>query len=100
MQKSSIYHAYIYFIFFVKVLFLLAIIGYIYAKKFYPEHSEKVKAWKDFLENIFIMLMAILVIYLFSHNSIIIEREERLLFVIFGVIIASHAYRGIFPTTL
>jgi hypothetical protein len=93
MQKTALYHGYVYFVFFVKVLFLLAIIAQLYAKFYAPEKLEDAKSWKDYFENIFIILMAVLLLYLFSHSHVNIEREERILFVIFAIIIILHTYR-------
>ena len=93
MQKTAFYHGYVYFVFFVKVLFFLAIIAQLYAKFYAPEKLEDAKSWKDYFENIFIILMAVLLLYLFSHSHVSIEREERILFVIFSIIIILHTYR-------
>jgi len=93
MQKTTLYHGYIYFVFFVKLLFLFAIFAQIYARFYAPDKLETAQSWKDYFENIFIILMAILLVYLFSHSSVRIEREERVLFVIFAIIIILHTYR-------
>lgn len=72
---------------------MFAIFAQIYATFYAPEKVENAKAWKDYFENIFIILMAILLLYLFSYSHVSIEREERILFMIFAIIIILHTYR-------
>lgn len=93
MQKTTLYHRYVYFVFFVKLLFLFSIFAQIYTAFYAPDKLEDAKSWKEYFENIFMILMAILLLYLFSHSSFTIEREERILFMIFAIIIILQTYR-------
>ena len=82
------YTMYLTFIIIVKFAFLILAVSHIYLKVKGEEHSEtdkKIEYWKEKLEFIFILLMALLLIYLFSpHKSIMITSETKLLLRLFG----------------
>ena len=97
---------YIYFIFFIKIIFIILAIVNLYLKKQIPvEEKEKNKSdkikkqvktqqnieyWKTHIELLFKFLMSILLIYIFNprQNRIhLINYEAKLLFFLFGIIL-------------
>jgi L-asparagine transporter-like permease len=90
MEKFDIY---IGFIIFIKVGFVILAITHLYLKFKHEEHSEtdkKIVFWKERLEFIFIILMAVLLIYLFkpdSDRSMLITHETKILLYLFGFIL-------------
>ena len=87
MQTVSSYYLFIMLIFVIKLLFFLSIIGVIYAKMFDKRDIVIAKEWKRIFENMFMLLMALLIVYLFQSNTIKIGKEEHLLFMMFASVI-------------
>ena len=102
----SLLNNYIFFIFFIKIIFVILAIMNIYLKKQIPvEEKEKNKSdkikkqvktqqnieyWKTHIELLFKFLMSILLIYIFNprQNRIhLINYEAKLLFFLFGIIL-------------
>ena len=84
---------FIYLIFAVKICFISMSITHIYLKVKGETDSDldkKVFYWKERFEFIFILLMAILLIYLFNprmERNVIINGETKLLLYLFGVVL-------------
>ncbi len=103
---------YIYFIFFIKMIFIILAIVNLYLKKQIPveekenqetqdnkktdkikkqlETQKKIENWKIHIELLFKFLMAMLIIYIFSprYNRInLINYEVKLLLFLFGIIL-------------
>jgi len=87
MQKVSAYFMFIALIFVIKLLFFLSILRVIYAKMFDKADISRAKEWKRVFENMFMIMMALLIFYLFQKNTITIGKEEHLLFMMFGSVI-------------
>lgn len=87
MQKVSAYFMFIALIFVIKLLFFLSILRVIYAKLFDRGDINRAKEWKQLFENMFMILMALLIFYLFQKNTIKIGKEEHLLFTMFATVI-------------
>ena len=102
----SLLNNYIFFVFFIKIIFVILAIMNIYLKKQIPvEEKEKNKSdkikkqvktqqnieyWKTHIELLFKFLMSILLIYIFNprQNRIhLINYEAKLLFFLFGIIL-------------
>ena len=96
------FHMYILLIIVVKVGFVLLAISHLYLKLKNKNDSKKDKAivfWKDRLEYIFVLLMAILLIYLFNprnDRSVLIDYETKILLYLFGFILLITAKWSIF----
>ena len=77
----------------IKLGFILMAISHIYLKSKGEEDSDldkKFKYWKERFEFIFIILMAILLIYLFNpryNNQVVIDKEMKILLFLFGIIL-------------
>ena len=103
---------YIFFIFFIKLIFIILAITNLYLKKQIPveekenqenqenkktdkikkqiETQEKIENWKKHIELLFKFLMSLLLIYIFNprYNRIhLINYEAKLLFFLFGIIL-------------
>jgi hypothetical protein len=87
MQKVSSYFMFIALIFVIKFLFFLSILRVIYAKLFDKGDINRAKEWKRLFENMFMILMALLIFYLFRKDTIKIGKEEHLLFMMFATVI-------------
>ena len=87
MQKVSAYFMFIALIFIIKLLFFLSILWVIYAKLFNKGDINRAKEWKRIFEHMFMISMALLIIYLFQKNTINIGNEEHLLFMMFASVI-------------
>ena len=102
---------YIYFIFFIKVIFIILAILNLYLKKQIPlekrenkktdkikkqiETQQKIENWKLHIELLFKFLMSMLIIYIFNprYNRIhLINYEAKLLFFLFGIILVVTAH--------
>lgn len=87
------YDLYITFIILLKIGFILLALTHVYFKFKHQEHSptdEKVLYWKERIEFIFIITMALLLIYVFnprSNNLELIDKETKILFYLFGFIL-------------
>ena len=92
MYKLSPYHAFVALIFVVKILFFFALLAVIYARLTNHIHIEKAKKWKHHLEYVFMMLMALLILYLFQKPTIKISREEKLLFIMFAIVVIINSF--------
>jgi hypothetical protein len=97
MNKYTMYLA---FIIMVKVAFLILAVLHIYLKVKGKENSEtdkKIEYWKERLEFIFVLLMAMLLIYLFNpHKSVVLTSETKLLLHLFGFFLVITANWGDF----
>jgi hypothetical protein len=106
----SFLDTYIYFIFFIKIIFVILAIVNLYLKKQIPveekdknksdkikkqiETQQKIEYWKTHIELLFKFLMALLLIYIFNprQNRIqLIDKEAKLLFFLFGIILVATA---------
>ena len=87
------FNMYVSFIFFIKMGFILLAISHLYLKIKHKDHTpvdEKIIYWKKKVEFIFMILMAILLIYLFNprtNRSIMIDYETKVLLYLFGIIL-------------
>ena len=99
MNKLSIY---IYFIIFLKLIFMILTITNLYKKIKHQENTESFKTinfWKHRIEFVFVALMSGLLIYIFNPtaNRInLINYEVKLLFYLFGFILLITAKWDIF----
>lgn len=84
---------YITFIFLIKIGFILMALIHIYLKvkgKSDSDLDKKIIYWKERFEFIFIVLMAILLIYLFNprkDRGIFIDKETKILLYLFGFVL-------------
>jgi len=84
---------FIYLIFAVKICFISVSISHVYLKvkgKTDSDLDKKFIYWKERFEFIFILLMAILLIYLFNprmERNVIINGETKLLLYLFGIVL-------------
>ena len=89
----SYFHSYIYLIIFVKLLFFTFAISNLYMKakgKKYSNLNKVIEFWKERIEFIFEILMAILIIYLFNprqDHKTLIDPHVKMLLYIFGFIL-------------
>jgi hypothetical protein len=96
------FNIYITFAFIVKLIFIVLALTYIFIKTKGKENSSlaiKIKYWKERVEFIFTILMAILLIYLFSpraNRTIMINHEAKLLLYLFGFVLLITAKWGEF----
>jgi len=96
------YHAYVFFIIAVKVLFIIFALTHLYYKVKGEEDSKSDKKavfWKERLEFVFITLMAGLLIYTFnprSNRELKLDYETKLLMYLFGFILIITAKWDIF----
>jgi cytochrome bd-type quinol oxidase subunit 2 len=87
------YDLYIYLIFTVKICFILMAVSHIYMRvtsKTDSDLDKKLVYWKERFEFIFILLMAILLIYLFNPRTdriVMIDGETKILLYLFGFIL-------------
>jgi hypothetical protein len=93
---------YLTFIIIVKVSFLILAAAHIYLKvkgKANSETDKKIEYWKERLEFVFVVLMAMLFIYLFNPHtgkSILITSETKILLYLFGLFLLITANWGDF----
>ena len=82
------FEKYVKFVFIIKILFAIFLVLDLYFQ--YKGKSDKrIVYWKERIEFVFIVLMAIMVMYLFyprSTKPIVIDFETKLLLFIFGII--------------
>ena len=96
------YNIYVTFIFLIKIGFILMALLHVYLKFKGKEQSnldKKILYWKERFEFIFIALMSILLIYIFNprtNNSILIDKETKLLLFLFGFVLLITAKWEIF----
>lgn len=93
-ERSNIYLVFIFYIIFLKIVFLIASTGDLYLKFFdktkHPGVEEKFNYWKERTEFLFIACMsALLLIMFFPHHrkEWKLNREERLMLYLFGWIL-------------
>jgi len=84
---------YIYFIIFIKIIFILLAITHIYLKikgETGSDLDETIVYWKERIEFLFVILMALLLIYVFnprkSHINLL-NKEIQILLYLFGFIL-------------
>jgi len=103
------YNLYIVFIIMIKVVFILLAVSHIYLKAKGQEHSEldeTILYWKERVEFIFVIGMAILLIYLFNPRRkipITIDNETKVLLTLFGFVLIITAKWSLFfkePSTM
>lgn len=98
------YKVYIIFIFIIKIGFILLAVSHLYLKakgKEYSELDEAILYWKHRFEFIFIVGMALLLIYLFNpmkNRTTMIDYETTLLLYLFGFLLIITAKWGLFFT--
>jgi len=96
------YNLYIVFIIMIKVGFILLAVSHLYLKANGEEHSEldeKILYWKARVEFIFVIGMAILLIYLFNPRRkipITIDNETKIMLTLFGFILIITAKWSLF----
>ena len=84
---------FILFIFIVKIAFITLAVTDIYLKikgNGKTNLANKIKYWKERVEFVFVILMALLLIYLFSpraNRSSMIDYETKILFYLFGIVL-------------
>ena len=107
MKIEHILIVVIYFIIFIKVIFLISALGHLFFSKFNAksqqsiELNEKFTYWKSRSEFVFTILMAILLIFIFSprHNhQKYITKELGILLYLFGFILIITADWNVFFT--
>lgn len=87
------YDLYIYLIFAVKICFILMSTSHVYmrvAGKMDSDLDKKFIYWKERFEFIFVILMAILLIYLFNPGKdrmVMIDGETKILLYLFGFVL-------------
>lgn len=87
------YDIYVSFIFLIKIGFIVLSILHVYLKvkgKAQSDFDKKILFWKERLEFIFIILMAILLIYVFNprvDRSVLVDNETKILLYLFGFIL-------------
>jgi hypothetical protein len=96
----------IYFIIFIKIIFLIMVLSHLYLEKFSKNEDLKVKYsyktlyWKERTEYIFIICMAILLIFIFhpwsNHIHRYMTNEIKLLFYLFGWVLIITAHWSLF----
>jgi len=99
-MKYSFYSAFIIYVIIVKIAFIFLSITKIIVKHRNPTNTkviETLEFWRERTEFIFIICMAILLIYLFHPGAKIqIDGETQILLYLFGVILLITAKWGIF----
>lgn len=99
-MKYSFYSAFIIYVIIVKVVFIFLSITKIIVKHKNPTNTklnETLEFWRERTEFIFIVCMAILLIYLFYPGAKIqIDAETQILLYLFGVILLITAKWGTF----
>lgn len=96
----TLYSTFVTFIIILKVIFVLLSIAKIVVKNRKPENTklvDKLQFWRERIEFIFIICMAILLIYIFYPGSKkLIDQETKFLFYLFGFILLFTAKWGTF----
>lgn len=100
---DSILPPFVYFIIFIKLIFLLMALSNIYFDKISKNNKldEKTIYWKDRTEFIFIICMSILLMVIFNpmyNNERLLNKEIKILFFIFGIILIISANWNVFIT--
>ena len=97
MKGEQFVRWFVVFIIMVKVVYSLAYYGHIVISNtsdtFIEEYDELILYWKHVSEFIFILSMSVLLIYyffpqhVFIQKPIVVDKETRLLFILYGVIL-------------
>ena len=96
------YNLYIYLIFAIKIGFILMASSHTYMKvtgKIDSDLDKKFVYWKGRFEFIFVLLMAILLVYLFNPTRkgiVMIDGETKMLLYLFGFVLIITADWGVF----
>ena len=107
MKTKNILNLYIYFIIFLKIIFILLALADFIIKHFYSTNANlmamesKISYYKKRIEFIFIICMVFLIIFIFSprHNRLIyLTKEMTILFYLFGFILLITADWDLFLT--
>ena len=86
----SLYELYLYLVFIVK----LSVLFFFIQNKFYP--SNTAEKHLSFTEDVFNVLMSLLIIYLFhpfSANPIFVDRETKIFLFIFAALTLLHTFK-------
>ena len=99
LQLNTIFYYFIYFIILVKGLFLFFVVWNLYLKKKHgrgggssggeTKLEKKISYYKNMTENIFIVLVSLLLIYLFNpyhDNKYLDDKYVKILFFIYGIL--------------
>ena len=87
------FNSYIYLIFVVKIIFIILSATNVYLKASKKQNTvlgKKIVYWRERTELVFIILMAILLIYLFNprtSQSVIITGNSKLILYLFGIVL-------------
>ena len=90
---------YVFFLFFIKVLFIiLAIVDTLFKRTHHVQAEITIKFWKDRLEFIFIAGVALLSIYLFNPRGQpkIIDKYQQYLLFVFAILVFIHSKWSLF----
>jgi len=97
------YNSFVLFIFAIKILFILLSVTDLYFKYKHPENPLIliIQFWRQRIEFIFVVCMALLLIYIFNPYSNTIyklmkEKETKVLLFLFGIILLVTAHWKIF----
>jgi hypothetical protein len=96
------YNLYIYLIIAIKIGFILMSLSHTYMKvsgKIDSDLDKKFVYWKERFEFVFVLLMAILLIYLFNprrKEMVMIDGETKVLFYLFGFVLIITADWSVF----
>ena len=88
----NIYDIYVYFTITLKIIFIILSVYTIILKKKHEDNTDKYKKlmfWKSRVEFIFIVSMALLLIFLFNpyNKNNCVDNEARILLFLFGIIL-------------
>jgi hypothetical protein len=92
LKLNTIFYYFIYFIVLVKGLFLFFVVWNLYLKKKNGGETKlekKISYYKNLTENIFIVLVSLLLIYLFNpyhDNKYLDDKYVKILFFIYGIL--------------
>jgi hypothetical protein len=89
MQHSIYYNFYLYFILAIKIIYFIFLFLYFRSKVKHLENQEKLYEIKQFVNNIFRLLLLILMLVLFypkSHRSIEIEGHTRIFLFTYAIL--------------
>jgi hypothetical protein len=87
------YTMFIYLIFAIKICFISMAVSHVYMRvtgKIDSDLDKKLVYWKERFEFVFVLLMAVLLIYLFNpgkERSVMIDGETKLLLYLFGFVL-------------
>lgn len=93
MYSMDKYNIYVIIILIVKFTFIILALSHIYYKSFDKKNvstDENILYWKDRVDFVFKILMAILLFYVFNpyyDNTYLINGETKILFYLFGIIL-------------